>query len=161
MSEFLNRLTADLKEAMRAKDGLRRDTLRMVLNDLKNAGIDKKGREGFTEQVDSPAEYLSDGECLKVLRGALKRRKEAAEQYRAGNREELAAKEEAEAEVIQGYLPQPLSSEELQRLAEAAVADSGASSMADMGKVMKAVMAKVGDRADGKAVSAAVKAALS
>ncbi|HEX9793553.1 MAG TPA: GatB/YqeY domain-containing protein [Planctomycetota bacterium] len=161
MSDTLARISSDLKDAMRAKDAARLSVLRMVLNDVKNAGIEKKGRKGFTQEVDSPAEYLSVEEITQVLRGALKRRRESAEQYRAGNREDLAGKEEAEAEVIQEYLPKPLGPEELEKLVQDAIAKTGATSIAQMGEVIKAVMAKAGGRVDGGSVSGVVKRLLS
>lgn len=157
MSEWNDRIAADLKEAMRAREKDRVATLRMIISDLKNAGIEKKGREGFTEEVDSPAEYLTDQECQQVLRSALKRRKEAIEQYEAGNRLDLVEKEQREADIIKNYLPRPLDAAELEALVEEAIAEIGANSAAQMGQVMKVLMPKVDGRADGKAVSAAVK----
>lgn len=161
MSAFIERLESDLKTAMRSRDSEKVSTLRMLMADLKNAGIEKKGREELTEEVSSPAAYLSESECVKVLQSALKKRRESAEQYHSGNRPELAAKEEAEAVVIQEYLPKGLDEAELEALVRAAIAECGAQSPAEMGAVMKAVMPKVAGRADGKAVSATVKKLLS
>lgn len=153
---LLDRLAQDMKEAMKAgeKDCLR--VLRSVLADLRNLGIEKGGGEAG----DDPASRLDETDQIAVLRSAVKRRKEAATQYREGGREEHAAMEEAEVEVIGRYLPAAMSEEELDALVAAAVQECGASEMADMGKVMQAVLPKVDGRADGGAVSQAVRKAL-
>jgi hypothetical protein len=105
---------------------------------------------------------IDDVEAARVLNTLLKQRRDAAEQYRAGGREDLAAKEDNEAHIIQGYLPAAATHEEMRSAIEAAVAETGASSMKDMGAVMKLVRAKLGDKTvDGKALSDMVKAALS
>jgi uncharacterized protein YqeY len=132
----------DLADAMRSGDRDRVGRLRLVLSELQKA--EKEG---------------SDDE-LAVLRRERKRRLDAAEQFRNAGRDELAAGEEAEAELIGGYLPAELSDDELRGLVEQAVADSGASSPKDMGLVMKTVMPAVGGRADGRRVSAQVKEVL-
>ena len=154
---MLNRLSDSIKDAMRAKDKLRTQTLRSIMNDFKNAGIEKKGRDGLTEEVASPAEYLEEPEMVKVLQGAAKRRRESAEQYVAGGRPELAEKEEAELAILAEFLPAALTAEELEAMVKETIAELGASSMADMGKVMKAVQPKIAGRADGKAVSGVVR----
>ena len=154
---MLQRLTDEIKQAMRAKDKLRLQTLRSMLHDLRNAGIDKKGREGLDAEVSSPAEYLDQAEEIKVLQAAAKRRREAAEQYLAGGRPELAAKEDAELKILEEYLPATLGDVELRALVVAAIAELGADSMADMGRVMKEVQPKVAGRADGKVVSSLVR----
>jgi uncharacterized protein YqeY len=132
----------DLADAMRSGDRDRVGRLRLVLSELQKAAKDG-----------------SDDE-LAVLRRERKRRLDAAEQFRTAGRDELAAAEEEEAELIGGYLPAELSDAELRALVERAVADSGASSPRDMGLVMKAVMPAVGGRADGRRVSAQVKEVL-
>ena len=132
----------DLADAMRSGDRDRVGRLRLVLSELQKAAKDG-----------------SDDE-LAVLRRERKRRLDAAGQFRAAGRDELAANEEAEAELIGGYLPAELSDEELRTLVERAVADSGASSPKDMGLVMKTVMPAVDGRADGRRVSAQVKEVL-
>ena len=116
--------------------------LRMVLSELQKAAKEDGGDE------------------LAVLRRERKRRLEAADQFRAGGRPELADKEEAEAELIQRYMPAELDDAELSALVEEAVAETGATGARDMGQVMKAAMAKVQGRADGKRVSARVREAL-
>jgi uncharacterized protein len=136
------RVKTDLTAAMKAGEKERVGTLRLVLSELQKAA-----KEG------------SDDE-LAVLRRERKRRQEAARAFRDGGREDLATAEDAEAEIIETYLPAELSDDELGRLVDDAVASTGASSPKDMGAVMKAVMAQVGGRADGRRVSARVKEAL-
>jgi uncharacterized protein len=133
---------ADLTDAMRAGDRDRVGRLRLLLSELQKAE-----KEGTSDDV-------------AVLRRERKRRIDAAEQFRDAGRSELAENEEAEASLIEAYLPAELSDEELRTLVEDAVASSGASSPKDMGAVMKAVMPAVGGRADGKRVSAHVREVL-
>jgi uncharacterized protein YqeY len=133
---------ADLTDAMRAQDRDRVSALRLLLSELQKAAKDG-----------------SDDE-IAVLRRERKRRVDAAEQFRAAGRDELATGEEAEAELIAGYLPAELSDADLRALVERAVADTGATTPKDMGAVMKAVMPAVGGRADGKRVSAQVREVL-
>ena len=128
---------------MKAQEKERVGALRLVLSELQKAA-----KEG------------SDDE-LAVLRRERKRRLEAASQFRDGGRPELADQEEAEAELISGYMPAELGDEELDTIVAAAIAETGASSPKDMGQVMKVVMAKSGGRADGKRASARVREALS
>jgi hypothetical protein len=135
-------IKTDLQGAMRAGEKDKVGALRLVLSELQKAA-----KEG------------SDDE-LAVLRRERKRRLEAAQQFRDGGREDLAAGEEAEGELIAGYLPAELSDEELQAIVDQAVRDSGAESAKDMGSAMRAAMAAVDGRADGKRVSGLVRAAL-
>lgn len=127
---------------MKASERERVAALRMVLSELQKAAKDDGGDE------------------LAVLRRERKRRLEAAEQFRAGGRPELADREEAEAALIQGYLPAELDDRELDAIVAGAISETGASSPKDMGQVMKAAMAKVQGRADGKRVSGRVREAL-
>jgi hypothetical protein len=133
---------SDITSAMKAGEKQLVGALRLVLSELQ-----KEAKEG-------------KGDELAVLRRERKRRLDAATQFRDGGRPELAEAEEAEAEIISGYLPPELDDAELERIVEAAVAETGASSPTDMGQVMKAVMAQTGGRVDGKRASAAVRAAL-
>ncbi len=133
---------SDVTSAMRAGEKERLGALRMVLAELR-----KDAKEGA-------------GDELAVLRRERKRRIEAAKAFREGGREDLAAKEESEARLIEGYLPAELSDAELQEIVRRAVVDSGAQSPKDMGKAMKSAMAAVAGRADGKRVSGLVRAAL-
>jgi uncharacterized protein len=132
-------LRSDVAQAMKGGDRERVGALRLVLSELQKAA-----KEGNDDEVG-------------VLRRERKRRLDAAEQFRDGGRDELAVREEAEAELISGYLPAELSDEELEALVHHAVTETGASSPKEMGAVMKAVMPKVAGRADGKRVSAKVR----
>ena len=141
-------IVADLTAAMKAKDADRLSTLRMVKANLMNRKIDKGGD-------------LTDDEVTKALQSLVKQRRDSIEQYEAAGRTELAAKEQGEIAVIEVYLPQAATQDEVNAAVEAAVAETGASSMKDMGTLMKATMAKLaGKSADGKMVSEAVKARL-
>ena len=141
-------LDQDLKTAMREKAQLRLETIRMLKSAIKYREI----------ELMKP---LDDAGIHAVISSEVKRRRDAVEQYKAGNRPELAEKEEAEIVVLQGYLPQQLSADELRAKVDAAVAAVGAQGMKDMGKVMKALMPEVQGRAEGSAVSEMVKARLS
>ncbi len=132
-----------MTSAMKAGEKQRVGALRLVLSELQKAA-----KEGGDDE-------------LAVLRRERKRRLDAADQFRGGGRPELAEQEEAEARIIEGYLPAELNETELDAMIAAAIAESGASSPQDMGQVMKLVMAKSGGRADGKRASARVREALS
>lgn len=134
-----DRIQDDLKQAMRAGDNHTRDTLRMVFAELKNKRIEV-GRD------------LEDPEELKVLQRAVKTRADSAAQYEEAGRPELAEQERAETEVIERYLPARMSDEDVRALVEQAIAEVGAASKADLGKVMKAVMAAQQGQVDGKTV---------
>jgi len=131
-----------MTSAMKSADRERTGALRLVLSELQKAA-----KEGEADEV-------------AILRRERKRRLDAAEQFRDGGRRELAEKEESEAELIQGYLPAELGDAELQQIVAEAIAETGASEPKDMGQVMKAAMARVKGRADGKRVSAQVREAL-
>ncbi|HEX6152347.1 MAG TPA: GatB/YqeY domain-containing protein [Solirubrobacterales bacterium] len=135
----LEQVQDDVKAAMKARDRERAGALRMIVDVL---------------QKDAK---LGDGDEVAVLQRERKKRVEAAEAYEGAGRADQAASERFEAELIEGYLPQQLSDEELGELVEAAIAETGASEQRQMGQVMSAVMPKVGGRADGKRVSAAVR----
>ena len=140
------RLDADLKEAMRAKDQLRLDVVRAVKSAVK-----------YREVEGDKAVVLDEPAILQVVGSEIKKRRDAAEQFRGAGREELARKEEAELAILQGYLPAQLSPEELARKVDEAIARAGAKGPKDMGAVMKALMPEVQGKADGKAVSELVK----
>lgn len=143
-----DKIISDLTEAMKAKDAERTSTLRMVKANLMNRQIEK-GSE------------LTDDEVTKALQSLVKQRRDSIEQYEKAGRTELAAKEAAEISHIESYLPQAATPEEIAAAVDAAVAETGASSMKDMGNVMKAAMVKLaGKSADGKQVSEAVKSRL-
>ena len=143
------RFNTDLTAAMKAKDAARTSTLRMVKAAVQNREIEKGGE-------------LSEEEMTKALQSLVKQRRDSVEQYEKAGREELAAKERAEIAVIEEYLPRAASPEEVERAVEEAVAETGASSMKEMGAVMKAAQARLaGQTVDGRALSEAVKARLS
>jgi uncharacterized protein YqeY len=141
-------IIADLTAAMKAKEADKLSTLRMVKANLMNRQIEKGGE-------------LTDEEVQKALQSLLKQRRDSVEQYEKAGRGDLADKEKVEIAVIEAYLPQSASQEEIEEAVNAAVSETGASSMKDMGSVMKAAQAKLaGKSADGKAVSDLVKAKL-
>ena len=135
----------DMVAAMKAKEEERLSTLRMMKAAVKNREIEKRAA-------------LDDKEVLAVLSTMIKQRKDSAEQFTKGNRPELAAKEEREIVLIEGYMPKSASEEQIVATVKATIAEMGSPTMKDMGTVMKAVMAKFADvRVDGKVVSEAVK----
>ncbi|HYN30041.1 MAG TPA: GatB/YqeY domain-containing protein [Dermatophilaceae bacterium] len=143
------RIQSDLHDAMRAHDTVRSGTLRMVLTSVTNAEV--AGRE---------ARRLGEDEVLAVIRKEAKKRREAATAYTGAGRLELAEREEAELVVLSTYLPAELGDAELAGIVTRAVAETGATGMPDLGRVMKVAQAQVAGRADGGRVVAAVRAAL-
>ena len=141
---LIHRLEDELKQAMLARDDVRRDALRLVLSSLRAAEKD----------FQRP---LHDDEELQVLQRERKRRTEASEAFRAGGREGQADAEERELAVLEEFMPEPLSEEELEEIVDDAIAENGATSMRDMGRVMADVMPQVSGRADGSVVSQIVK----
>ncbi len=142
------KLNEAMKEAMKAKDSLRLNTIRMIRTAIKNREIEER-------------KELDDQGVIAVLSTVVKQRRESAQVYRENNRPELADKEEQELAVVMEFLPSQLSEDELKAMIDEAAAEVGAASMKDMGKVMKVVTAKTTGRADGKLVSELVKARLS
>jgi uncharacterized protein YqeY len=134
-------ISQDTKEAMRARDRPRVEALRMLSAAVKNGEIEK-------------GEPLTEDEEITILRRQLKQREESAGAFRKAGREERARNEEAEADIVRRYLPAPLSDEELERVVEEAIRESGAASMRDMGAVMGRASEISGGRADGKRLSA-------
>lgn len=145
-----DQLKSDMVAAMKARDDLRKSTLRMVLTSISKA-----------EVSGEQARELSDDEVLSLLAGEEKSRREIAADYRDQGHADRADKEDAEAAILAEYLPAKLSADELAALVGTAIDDTGASSMRDMGKVMAALRPQVADRADGKDVAAEVKRRLS
>jgi uncharacterized protein YqeY len=142
-------IISDMTASMKAQDAPRTSTLRMVKAAMMNRQIEKGGE-------------LDDEEMGKLLRSLVKQRRDSVEQYEKGGRQDLADKEKSEIQVIEAYLPQAASPEEIEAAVAAAIAESGASSMKDMGKVMKSVQAALaGKNADGRMVSEIVKSKLS
>ena len=138
------RIEGDVKEAMLARDTTRRDALRLILASLRTAEKD----------LQRP---LSEDEELQVLQRERKRRIEAAEAFRSAGREEQARGEEDELAVLEEFLPTPLDDDELEQIVDDAIAETGATNIRDMGRVMADVMPQIAGRADGSAVSQLVR----
>jgi len=143
-----DRLTEDLKLAMKARDQLRMDVIRMIKAAVMNKELENK-------------KDLDDAEMSRVMTTMIKQRRESVEQFEKGNRAELAAKERQEIAILESYLPQALSSGQLSTIVDAVIQETGAQSLKEMGAVMKAVMARVAGRpVDGKQISDLVRAKL-
>lgn len=143
-----DRLTEDLKLAMKARDQLRMDVIRMIKAAVLNKEVEMK-------------KDLDDAEMSRIMTTMIKQRKESVEQFEKGQRAELAAKERQEISIIETYLPKALSAEELAQAVDAVIRETGATSAKDMGLVMKAVMARLaGQSVDGKSVSDLVRSKL-
>jgi uncharacterized protein len=145
------KIDSDLKEAMKAKEAERLSVLRMVKSAIMNAAIEKHGAGG----------KLADADAIAVIRKQVKQRRDSIEGFEKGGRPELAEKERREIEILSSYLPQPLTAEEVASIVRAAITETGASSKAQMGQVMKIVNEKAAGRADGRTLSEAVQKALS
>ncbi|KAF6261456.1 Yqey-like protein-domain-containing protein [Scenedesmus sp. NREL 46B-D3] len=149
-SDLTARIKDDMKAAMKAKDAPRLDAIRFLSAALKQREI----------ELRESGKQVTDAEALAVIQKMSKQRRDSIEQYKAGGRDDLAGKEEVELQLLLSYLPAQLSREELGGIVAAAVAETGAASVKQMGQVMKLVTAKTAGRADGKMVSELVKAAL-
>ncbi len=142
------RIITDMTAAMKASDRARTSALRMVKAAMQNREIEK-------------GEALDDDELMKLLRSLVKQRRDSVEAYEKGNRQDLVARETAEIEVIEAYLPKAASTDEIEHAVVAAIGETGAATMKDMGKVMKAAQARLaGKNADGRLVSEIVKTKL-
>ena len=141
---LITELEEEVRDAMRAHDDERRDALRLILSSLKSAEKD----------LQRP---LTEDEELQVLQRERKKRLEAAEAFRSAGREEQADKEEAELDILEEFMPEPLSEDDLERIVDDAIAENKATSMRDMGRVMADVMPQIAGRADGSAVSQLVR----
>jgi uncharacterized protein YqeY len=141
---LVTRIEQEVTDAMRARDGERRDALRLILSSLKSAEKDL-------------LRPLSEDEELQVLQRERKKRIEAADAFHAAGRAEQAEKEEGELEILGEFMPEPLEEEELERIVDDAIAENKATSMRDMGRVMADVMPQIAGRADGSAVSQLVR----
>jgi len=139
--DIYQRLEADMKSALKGGDAVKLSVLRMVISAVKTLAIDKN--------IKVPG----DAEILQILQKQAKQRKEAIAQFEKGNRQDLVDKETAELKILESYMPKQLSAEELSALVKEAMAETGATTKADMGKVMKVLMGKLAGRADGKAVN--------
>ena len=141
---LIEEIEDELKDAMKARDAERRDALRLILNSLKNS----------EKELQRP---LTEDEELQVLQRERKKRIEAAEAFRAGGREAQADAEEAELEILEEFMPEPLSEDEIEEIVDDVIAEVGATSMADLGRVMADVMPQIAGRADGSTVSQIVR----
>jgi uncharacterized protein YqeY len=141
------RVDSNLKEAMRAKDTTKVGVLRMLKSALKYAAIAKSGAEA----------ELSDAEAAQVVRKQVKQRQDSIESFEKADRAELVKKEKEELAILNEYLPQPMSADEISKVVRETIAEAGATSRAQMGAVMKALQAKVAGRVDGRALSAEVQ----
>ena len=141
------RVDSDLKDGMRAKDATKVGVLRMLKSALKYAAIEKSGAEA----------ELNDAESVQVIRKQVKQRQDSIESFEKGGRAELVEKEKKELSILNEYLPQAMSADELGKIVRETIAEVGATSKAQMGAVMKAVQAKVAGRADGKTLSQEVQ----
>ena len=138
------RLAQEIKAAMLAKDAERLSTLRLLKSAVRYAQIERK------------TENLSEADFVSVVQKEVKKRRDSIEQFEKGNRPELAEKEKKEITVLEGFLPKPLSAEELEQLVKATIQEVGATSKKEMGPVIKAVQAKAAGRAEGKTISGIV-----
>ena len=141
---LIARLEGELEQAMKEREAERRDALRLILSSLRSA----------EKELQRP---LHDEEELQVLQRERKKRIEAADAFRAAGREERADAEEAELEVLEEFMPEPLSEDELEEIVDDAIAETGATSIRDLGRVMADVMPQIAGRADGSAVSQLVR----
>jgi hypothetical protein len=141
------RVDSDLKEAMRAKETTKVGVLRMLKSALKYAAIAKSGAEA----------ELDDTEAVQVIRKQARQRQDSIESFEKAGRAELVEKEKEELSILNGYLPQPLSADEVSKIVRETITGAGATSRAQMGAVMKALQAKIAGRVDGKALSAEVQ----
>ena len=141
---LIEEIDDEIKDAMKARDTERRDALRLILDALKKS----------EKELQRP---LSEEEELQVMQRERKKRVEAAEAYRTGGREEQAAAEERELEILEEFMPEPLSEDEIEEIVDDVIAEVGATSMADLGRVMADVMPQIAGRADGSQVSQIVR----
>jgi uncharacterized protein YqeY len=142
------RLLDEMKQAMKANDKLRLSTIRMIRTEVKNKEIDQRKK-------------LDDDTIMRVIQGMVRKGEESIEQFKLGGRADLVEKETKEKEILESYLPKPLNHEEVLKIIDQTIAETQASSLKDLGKVMKAVMPKLGGRAEGSLVNQLVKEKLS
>lgn len=147
MSKLFQKIQENLKQAQKAKKEQEVSVLRMLISEINNEAIAKKKKE----------QGLSDEEIMEVIAKSVRARKDSIEAYKKGKREDLVKKEEQELAILQKYLPKQLSESEIGDLVEKTIKETGASSLADIGKVMGKVMVQVKGRAEGKLVSDVVK----
>jgi hypothetical protein len=142
------RLVEEMKQAMKSNDKLRLSTIRMIRSSLKNKEIELRKK-------------LEDEDIVKVIQVMVRKGEESVEQFQTGGRMDLVEKETKEIEILKSFLPQPLSQEEILKIVDETIQETQASSLKDIGKVMKSVMPKIGGKADGKLINQLVKERLS
>jgi uncharacterized protein YqeY len=142
------RLNEEMKQAMKSSDKLRLSTIRMIRSAVKNREIEQRKR-------------LEDDDIAKVIQGMVRKGEESVDQFQIGGRQDLVEKEKKEIEILKSFLPQPISHEEILRIIDQSIEETQASSMKDLGKVMKSIMPKLGGKADGKLINQLVKERLS
>jgi uncharacterized protein len=142
------RLVEEMKQAMKSNDKLRLSTIRMIRSASKNKEIELRKK-------------LEDEDVVKVIQVMLRKGEESVEQFQTGGRMDLVEKEKKEIEILKSFLPQPLSQEEILKIIDQSIQETQASSLKDIGKVMKSVMPKIGGKADGKLINQLVKERLS
>jgi len=142
------RLVEEMKQAMKSNDKLRLSTIRMIRSSMKNKEIELRKK-------------LEDEDIVKVIQVMVRKGEESVEQFQAGKRVDLVEKETKEIEILKSFLPQPLSQEEILKIIDQSIQETQASSLKDIGKVMKSVMPKIGGKADGKLINQLVKERLS
>ena len=142
------RLVEEMKQALKSNDKLRLSTIRMIRSALKNKEIELRKK-------------LEDEEVVKVIQAMVRKGEESVEQFQTGGRMDLVEKEKKEIEILKSFLPQPLSQEEILKIIDQSIQETQASSLKDIGKVMKSVMPKMGGKADGKLINQLVKERLS
>jgi hypothetical protein len=142
------RLVEEMKQAMKSNDKLRLSTIRMIRSGLKNKEIELRKK-------------LEDEDVVKVIQAMVRKGEESVEQFQAGGRVDLVEKEKKELDILKSFLPQPLSQEEILKIIDQSIQETQATSLKDIGKVMKSVMPKIGGKADGKLINQLVKERLS
>ena len=142
------RLVEEMKQAMKSNDKLRLSTIRMIRSSMKNKEIELRRK-------------LEDEDIVKVIQVMVRKGEESVEQFQAGKRVDLVQKEKKEIDILKSFLPQPFSQEEILKIIDQSIQETQASSLKDIGKVMKSVMPKIGGKADGKLINQLVKERLS
>lgn len=142
------KLVDEMKQAMKSNDKLRLSTIRMIRSEIKNKEIEQRKK-------------LDDEGIFRVIQGMVRKSEESIEQFKAGGRMDLVEKEQKEVEIMKSFLPQPLSREEILRIIDQSIEETQASSLKDLGKVMKSVMPRLEGKADGKLINQLVKEKLS
>ncbi len=164
MSTLRERIQADLAEAMRARDETRKSTLRMLLSAIKNAEIRTAPAGASDEELARMAELppllLDDAAVLAIIQKQIKQRRESIEQFRKAGRQDLVDRESAEVAVLETYLPQQATREEIETAARRVIAETGAASPRDLGKVMPVLTREFAGRADGRLINEVVRTLL-